>query len=115
MDEEFGLINTEVAFVKTDPEVIKQLFARLRKEKEGAYADEKKVKTLMRYNVWTVEQFSDVSGLAVSTITNLARPYFTDDKLLSTRLDYCYPWPNSKGKGPKFIVRNGKSEKYIKL
>jgi hypothetical protein len=115
MEEEFGLVNIEVAFVKTDPEMIKKLFARLNKEKAEEYKEEKQVKSLMRYNVWTIKQFSDVSGLAVSTITNLARPYYNDEKELNTRLDYCYPYPDSGGAGPKFVVRNEKSEKYIKL
>jgi hypothetical protein len=115
MEEEVGLVNIEVAFVKTDPELIKKLFLRLQKEKPESYTDEKHVKSLMRYNVWSVKQFADVSGLAVSTITNLSRPYYTDVKKLETRLDYCYPYPDSEGKGPKFIVRNDKSEHYIKL
>lgn len=118
MEEEFGLINTEVVFVKTDPEIIKKLFARLSTEEckdcKSPYKDEKQVKALMRYNVWTVKQFSDVSGLDVSTITNLARPAFIGNKI-GTKLDLCFPYPDSDGRGPKFIFRNEKSERYIKL
>ncbi len=123
MEEEFGVINIEVAFVKTDPEIIKKLFARLNKEgienkARNPYQEEKQVKALMRYNLWTVDQFCDVSGLSVSTVTNLARPSFIGNKLgdkLGTKINTCYPFPDSDGRGPKFIVRNEKSEKYIKL
>ena len=121
MEEEFGLLsNFEVVFVKTDPELIKKLFARLQKEEKGEashvhpYTDEKQVKQLMRYNAWTVDQFCDVSGLSVSTITNMARPAFIGNKL-GTKLDYCLPFSDRGGNGPKFIVRNEKSEAYVKI
>jgi hypothetical protein len=117
MEEELAPLNIQVAFVKTDPELIKKLFARLSTEEcegcESPYKNEQQVKTLMRYNVWTVDQFSDVSGLAVSSITNLARPQFVGDKLC-VKLNVCFPFPDSDGRGPKFIVRNAKSEKYLK-
>jgi hypothetical protein len=117
MTEEFGIINVEVARKKTDPEIIKKLFARLSKEDcsgcENPYTEEAQVKTLMLYNVWTVKQFSDVSGLDVSTVTNYSRPAYVGNKI-GTKIDICYPYPDSDGKGPKFIVRNAKSEQYIK-
>lgn len=116
MEEEYGQLNIEVVFVKADPEIAKKLFARLRKEKPDSYTDEKQVKALLRYNVWTIDQFCDVSGLSVSTVNNLARPTFSakENKVCST-LNYCFPHPDSGGKGPKFVVRNEKSEKYIKI
>jgi hypothetical protein len=114
MEEEYGILNIEVAYCKTDPDVIKKLFKRLHEEKPDAYSDEKKVRTLMRYNVWTIDQFKDVSGLSVSTITNLARPNFIQNKT-GTKLDTCFPFPDSDGRGPKFVVRNAKSEAYIKV
>ena len=116
MEEEYGQVNREVVFAKTDPEIIKKLFARLKEEKPEAYKDEQYVRNLMRYNVWTIDQFCDVSGLSVSTVNNLARPTFSakENKVCST-LNYCFPHPDSGGKGPKFVVRNEKSEKYIKI
>lgn len=118
MEEESGILNVEVGLVKTDPEVINKLFERLKVEKGSdcmnPYTDIKQVKTLMRHNMWTVDQFIDVSGLNVSTITNLARPTFIGNKM-GVKLDTCYPYPDSDGRGPKFIVRNEKSEHYIKL
>lgn len=118
MEEEFAPLNIQVAFVKTDPELIKKLLARLSaKDCDGCinpYKDEHQVKMLMRYNVWTIAQFCDVSGLAVSSVTNLARPTFSQGKL-SVKLNVCYPFPDSDGNGPKFVVRNKKSENYIKV
>lgn len=118
MENELTPLNVEVALVKTDSEIIKKLFTRLKTEDcngcRNPYTEEHQVKMLMRYNVWTVDQFCDVSGLAVSSITNLARPVFVDGKL-TVKLNVCYPFPDSDGTGPKFIVRNEKSEKYIKL
>ena len=118
MEEEITPLNVQVAFVKTDPEIIKKLFTRLSTEGcdgcDNPYKEEQQVKILMRYNVWTVDQFKDVSGLAVSSITNLARPSFMGEKLV-VKLNVCFPFPDSDGRGPKFVVRNEKSEKYIKL
>lgn len=114
-----GVINVEVALVKTEPEILKKLFARFQSEresgKENPYIDEKSIKILMRYNVWTVDQFCDVSGRNVSTITNLTRPSLEKGSDIVIKLDTCYPFPDSGGKGPKFVVRNQKSEKYIKV
>ncbi len=118
MEEESGILTVEVGLVKTDPEVINKLFERLKAETpddcRNPYLDIKQVKTLMRYNMWTVDQFVDVTGMNVSTITNLSRPTFIGNKM-GVKLDTCYPFPDSDGRGPKFIVRNEKSEKYIKL
>jgi len=118
MENKFAPMNTEVVFVKTDPDILKKMFARLSKDGcDGCrhpYTELSQVKSLMRYNVWTIDQFCDVSGLSVSTITNMARPNFIGNKI-DTKLDVCYPFPDSNGKGPKFIIRNEKSEKYIKV
>jgi hypothetical protein len=129
MEEEIivGTPNVQIAFVKTDPELIKKLFARLSKERgEGCldpttkepyknpYKEETQVKRLMRYNVWSVDQFCDISGYNVSTVTNLTRPILDVDKLVF-KLDVCFPFADAGGKGPKLIIRNEKSEKYIKV
>lgn len=119
MEEEIGAVNIEVGFVKTDPEIIKKLFLRLKeetKDKRNPYTEESQVRKLMRYNIWTIDQFCDVSGLKTSSVNNLARPTysFNEDKL-NSKLNYCFPHPDSGGKGPKFIVRNEKSESYIKV
>ena len=116
-----GILNVAVAFVKTDPVLLKKLYERMNFEAGHEETDEKwmteaEVKNLMRYNVWTVDQFCNVSGLSVSTITNLTRPYFVGDGSdeVDVKLDICFPFSDAEGRGPKFIVRNSKSEKYIK-
>jgi hypothetical protein len=120
MEDENGLLNIEVALVKTDPDIIAKLLVRLKectKDEKNPYTDESQVKTLMRYNIWSIDQFCDVSGLKVSSVNNLARPVFSfsEERLISSKLNYCFPHPDSGGKGPKFIVRNEKSEAYIKI
>ena len=119
MEEEFGQLNIQPGLHKTDPELIKKLFKRLKEETKDCkrpYTDESQVKTLMRFNIWTVDQFCDVSGIPVSTVNNMARPTFSAGKQeVVTKLNYCYPYPDSGGQGLKFIVRNSKSEAYIKL
>jgi hypothetical protein len=119
MEEEIELVNIKVGLVKTDPELIKKLFRRLKEEsqdRKNPYTKESQVKTLMLYNMWTIDQFCDVSGLKVSSVNNLARPTFSfkEDELKS-KLNYCFPYRDSGGNGPKFIVRNEKSEKYIRI
>lgn len=119
MEEECGLLNIELGLVKTDPELIKKLFARLSKETKelrNPYINESQVRVLMRYNVWTIDQFCDISGLKVSSVNNLARPtYSVGQEKLTSKLNYCFPCPDSGGRGPKYIVRNEKSEKYVKI
>jgi hypothetical protein len=117
-----GILNVEVAFVKTDPLLLKKLYERINfeagyEETEEKWMTEVEVRNLMRYNVWTVEQFGNVSGLSVSTITNLTRPFFIGENsdAVDVKLDICFPFSDAEGKGPKFIVRNQKSEKYIKV
>jgi hypothetical protein len=107
MEEKFGLIKgVKCQLHKTDPELIKAL-----SRKTGI--DVEKMKAMMLYNVFTVSQFADIAGLAVSTITNKTRPLMIDGKY-DTELDYCYLYPDKEGDGPKFVIRNAKSEKYIK-
>ena len=109
MEEKFGLITgVECRFVKTDPEIIEAIAARIGK-------DQARVKSMMRYNVFTISQYSCLSGLAVSTILNKTRPSIVDKTTgaLGTELDYCHPFHDCDDNGPKFILRNSKSEKYL--
>lgn len=106
MEEKFGLLkDVECKFVKTDPAIIEGMSKRL-----GIPVEQ--IKHMLRYNMFTVSQFADLSQLAVSTITNKTRPLMIDGKY-DTELDYCYPYQNKRGDSPKFIVRNSKSEKYL--
>ena len=106
MEERIGLINgVECKFVKTDPALIESL-----SEKTGMSID--KVRAMMRYNMFTVNQYSQLTGKAISTITNMARPNYREGVLV-TELDYCFPFSDNKNEGPKYVVRNKKSEKYL--
>ena len=104
---QLGLVNHfEIALVKTDPELIDKIVAaRTRLNPD-------KVKFRMRYNCWTVEQFAQLCDRAVPTITEKTlRPMLVDGKV-EAHLDHCYPFPGGNV-GPKFVVRNEKSMKYL--
>jgi hypothetical protein len=106
MEEKFGLIKgVKCQLHKTDPELIKALSKRT-----GIDID--KLRVMMLYNVFTISQFADITGLAVSTITNKTRPLIINGKY-DTELDYCYLFIDKEGDGPKYIVRNHKAVKYL--
>jgi len=110
MEEKYGLITgVECKFVKTDPELIDIINTR-------TGIDKMRIRRMVRYNIFTVNQFSSLTGLAVSTIRNLIRPC-VNDKVSGgwdTKLDYCHPYQSEKEQGPLFILRNVKAEKYLK-
>jgi hypothetical protein len=108
MDASFlGLItNVEVCLRKTDPAWIENLAQR-------SGMAPALVKKCMRNNILTVQQFADLCGLDVSTVNNMTRPSVIGEEV-GTRLNYCFPFPDKKGRGPKYIVRDEKSEKYLK-
>ena len=110
MDEMTGHVETEIRLVKKDPELIKKIM----KSRNLAPDKEEEVAQMLRYNVFTVNQFADLSGLAVSSINNMTRPIFSkrQNKII-TQLDYCFPFRNIETVDKKFIVRNEKSEKYL--
>jgi len=108
MEEKFGLIKgVECKFVKTDSELIESLAKKLELPVD-------KTKEMMRYNMFTVNQFAQLTGLAVSSITNKARPSINSDGIWYTELDYCFPFSDKENEGPKFIIRNEKAEKLLK-
>ena len=110
MEEKFGLIQgIECRFIKNDPEIIEVISKRIG-------VDIPKVKAMMRYNIFTIGQYSCLSGLAVSTILNKTRPSIIDKSTgaLGTELDFCFPFKDCSDNGPKFILRNEKAEKYLK-
>ena len=107
--ERLGLVKLQVKLVRKDEELISIIMQKrgLTEEKKDSIAE------MLRYNILTVEQFADLTGLAVSSITNKTRPSYKDDVLI-TELDYCYPYSSLKKDGPKFVVRNEKAERYLK-
>lgn len=105
MSEKHGLIKTAIRLVKKDEELVD----RIMKEQNLPNGERETITEILRYNVWTVNQFSDLTGYKESTITNKTRPSYKDGKIV-TELDFCYPFADIMGNGPKFIVRNEKSE-----
>ena len=105
MSEKIGLIKTTIRLVKKDEELVHRIMNErgIEEESEGTVFE------MLRHNIWTVKQFSDLSGLNESTIRNKCRPQYRDDQLC-TELDFCYPFADLEGTGPKYIVRNEKSE-----
>ena len=111
MEEKSGLVTgVKVCFVKTDTKTIDAIA-----ERTGI--DASRVKEMMLYNVFTVSQFIDLTGKPESTIRNMIRPTKMDKVTGTwiTDLNFCYPYPNSKGDSPLFIYRDEKSEKHIKI
>jgi hypothetical protein len=107
MEGKFGLIKgIECKFVKTEPELIESLSKR-------TGIDIEKIKAMMRYNMFTVNQFAQLTQLAVSSITNKTRPSLSGDDY-NTELDFCFPFRDELNEGPKFVVRNEKAEKFLK-
>lgn len=108
MNEKIGLIKTNIRLVKKDEE----LAQRIMDEQGVEEVNEPTVYEMLRHNIWTTRQFSDLTGLAESTIANKCRPQYKNGEL-STELDFCYPFADLDGMGPKFIVRNEKSESLL--
>lgn len=105
MNEKYGLVKETVRLVKKDPELIDRIMIA----RDLPDSDRKAIQEMLRYNVWTITQFSELTGLAVSTIANKCRPGYKNGSL-TTELDFCYPFSDLEGTGPKYIVRNEKSE-----
>jgi len=108
MDNKIGLIDQEVRLIKRDDELTRRILS----ERSIEVEKEERVREMLRYNLWTITQFSDITGLAISTIANKCRPVYKNGVLM-TDLDFCYPFADIQGTGPKFIVRNEKSERYL--
>jgi hypothetical protein len=112
MNEKIGLVNSEIKLVKKDDELIERIYesAKLRDPKTEVTPD--KIRKMLRYNVWTTRQFSDLTGLAESTIANKCRPVYKDGELV-VELDFTYTHEDFSGSGWKGIVRNEKSERLL--
>lgn len=101
--ERLGLVKLQVNLVKRDDELINLIM------EDGNFPEEKRdtIAEILRYNVLTLIQMSELIGLAVSTITNKLRPSYRDGEMI-TELDCCYPFASLNERGPKFIARNEK-------
>lgn len=105
MDRKIGLIKVAIRLIKKDEEQVDRIMKARTLDEEHRHS----LTSILRHNVWTVKQFSDLTGLNESTITNKTRPAYRNDEIV-TELDYTYPFTDLNGMGPKFIVRNEKSE-----
>ena len=74
-----------------------------------------KVHEMLQYNMLTTIQVSDLTGLSRVFIQNKLRPRYNVAKdETTTELDFCYPFSDFSGIGPKFIVRNEKLDELLK-
>lgn len=73
-----------------------------------------KIKDALRYNVFSLSMFSDMSGLAKSSISNKMRVLQDTAGEFYTDLDYTYMFSGIKSLGFKFVLRNEKSERVLK-
>ena len=105
MEAKFGLIQEQVRLIKKDDELVDRII----KARGLSETDRDRIRDMMKYNTWTTKQFSGLTGLAESTIANKCRPSYRDGEL-TTELDFAYTHPDIDGDGPKFIIRNKKSE-----
>ena len=105
MSDRIGLVKVPIRLVKKDEALVDRIMED-RKFKEE-FRDV--IIEILRHNVWTTNQFSDLTGFKESTITNKTRPAYRNEELV-TELDFTYPFADLHGMGPKFIVRNEKSE-----
>lgn len=106
-----GLIEEEISFVKKDEELAHLIIEKM----EWGNDEEKKrfVYACLRYNMFTVKQFSDLAGIDTVTLNG----YYSQPKLsrgeMVSKLDFCYPHKSLETLGPKFIYRNEKSIKLL--
>jgi hypothetical protein len=100
-----GLVQEQVRLVKKDEELVSAIL------KARGYNESlrDRVREMLRYNTWTTKQLSGLTGLAESTLANKCRPAYKEGKL-TTELDFTYTHPDIDGDGPKFIIRNERSE-----
>lgn len=101
-----GLKKVESKFAKTDQETISRIAVKLS-------IDEAVVRDMMRYNVFTVNQFAQLSGMSVASVL-IKTSDTVIDGVICSELNFCYPYKDLKGNGPKFIVRDDKTVKYLK-
>jgi len=110
MEEKLGLQQKEIRLVKKNESLIKAIYDKVKNDNPSVTME--LIREMLRYDVWTIRQFSDLTGLAESTIANKCRPQYRNDGL-TTELDFTYTHPDFQGKGWKGIIRNEKSEKLL--
>lgn len=103
-----------ISLVKFDHDLIELLSKKLGKLERKSSGNEEYVRDRMRYNVWTIKQFADLTSKSIPTITNMTnRPVIFENGEVGVALNHCYPFPGEDHKGPRFIFRDEKSMKYL--
>lgn len=105
IDKTITAQGVEIRLVRTDQALIESIAL-----KRGLPVPA--VKEMLRYNVFTINQFRSLTGSSISTITSRTRPSVRHGKICFD-LDVVYPFQDSEGVGPKFILRNEKSEAFL--
>ena len=77
-------------------------------------SDGERVRKILLYNMLTVKQVCELTGLNITTITNKTRPKYNNERELVTDLDFCYAFIDITGNGPKFILRNQKLDQLLR-
>jgi len=109
---EHGLIKgVEIRLVKHDEDLYDHIIKARNILDEEQQA---KVKEALRYNIFSLNMFSDMSGLAKSSISNKMRVLQDTAGDFYTELDYAYMFSGIKSTGFKFVLRNDKSERVLK-
>jgi len=98
-------MTTEVKLVKIDSSLVDKI-----SQKRGVAPMQ--VAKMIRHDVFTINQFAELCGKSVSTINKLTEQKLKEGEVISG-LDLIFPFPNFDTKGPKFILRNEKSEQYL--
>jgi hypothetical protein len=106
-----GLIEEELRLVKKNDILAEAIIKNRGWERDAEKRDY--VYSCLRYNMFTMLQFSEMTGIALDTLHNhYLKPKLVKLKMES-RLDICYPHRALESLGPKFIFRNEKSEKLL--
>ena len=101
----------EVRLVKFDEDLYNHIIkSRNISDKE----DQEKTKEALRYNIFSVAMFSDMTGIPPSTVHSKTTFKQGGDGEIYTELDFTFLWPSFNKFGFKFIVRNEKSEELLK-
>lgn len=98
-------MRTEVKLVKIDSNLLEKISRRLNKAPA-------QIQAILRHNVFTITQFAQLCGKKVSTINKLSEQKVKNGQVVSS-LDLAFPFPDFEKEGPKFILRNEKSEQYL--
>lgn len=107
-----GLVEEEIRLVKKDEELALSII-----KSRGWGNNQDKINyvySCLRYNMFTVLQFAELSGIKESVLHNYyLSPSYNKESQLVTRLDHCFPFKSADKNGPKFIMRNEKSLKIL--